>query len=325
MTDAPGPAPRRPSGLPILLLLAVGFGVVVAVLATPITSEPPPVASAPITGTLVPTILALLIVGWLFAALGVHILRVASEGRFRFPGRAFAAIIIILLLLLAFVGIAHILPGGSGTGNTTLPPGNTTGSGMSNPSRNGNGNNSLYPTTVGPLPGIDWLTWAVLGGIVLAISLGVLLAWFFWPSGRGLEGEESDRADAARLARLRAELESSLRKLEDDPNADPRAVIQALYHRLLLAAGPHLPLVEASTPREIAQTMEAELGAAPEHAELMTRLFEEARYSTHPMDRSSAERARTALRALLADLDAWIAARPARTMSSLLAHMRPEA
>jgi hypothetical protein len=325
MAAPSGPAPRRPSGLPIFLLLAVGFGAVVAVLATPITSEPPPIASTPITGTIVPTVLALVIVGWIVLTLVVHVVRVGVEGRFRFPARTLVAILVILLLLLVFVGISHLIPGGNGNGSTRVPGENSTGSGTTNPGTGARGNGTLPPSTTGPLSGVDWLTWALLGGIVLAVSITVVLAWFFWPGRRGPEYPEPGGADAARLARLRAALESSLQRLEDDPDADPREVILALYHRLLLAAGPYLPLVEASTPREIAGAMETRLGAAPEHAESMTRLFEEARYSTHRLDRASAERARVALRALLADLDAWIAARPPRSMGTFLSRAGEEA
>jgi hypothetical protein len=299
---APPPSPRA-LGLPLLLLVAVGVGVVAALLVDPITTEAAPVPSPPLTGSWVATAASVGVLVFLIGVIGLNVARVAVEGRMRLPTRTLIVILVVIGLLALFVLFSHLAPG-SGTpspgGNGT----NASGPGGYVPPPHGGG--SLAPPGSGPVPAASWLSWALLGAIVL---------WFYGSPGRAGRGTE-DGAGRERAARLRGELEQSLRALEDDPEADPRRVIQALYHRLLLATEPYVAQVEVSTPREIGAALEGEIGASPRHAEEMTRLFEEARYSSHPMDRRAADRARAALRGLLEDIDGYLGRRRPRPMSS---------
>jgi hypothetical protein len=311
------PASRPTLGLPLLLLVAVVLGVAAAILVNPITTGPPPSPTEPTTGAWVADVFAVGILLFFFGVIGFHIIRVLTEGRMRFPGRALSVLVVVLLLLGAFVLLSHLAPVHPIPGS---PQNRSSGNGSGAPPNTPGGpGNPLGPVSGGPISAASWLTWSVLGGIVLAVAIGLLLLWFYWP--RSLPPERNrGSADRARAARLRGDLERSLRALEEDPEADPRLVIRALYHRLLLSAAPHLGRWEVETPREIDRRLEAEFGISAEPARELTRLFEEAQYSTHPLDRAAAERARAALRALLADLDRYLAH---RAPADVIADLRP--
>ena len=80
---------------------------------------------------------------------------------------------------------------------------------------------------------------------------------------------------------MHRELEGSLRRLEQDPEADPREVIRALYHRLLLALRPRLGTLATYTVREVDAVIVSAFGVRAENAHELSALFEEARYSQH--------------------------------------------
>jgi hypothetical protein len=85
--------------------------------------------------------------------------------------------------------------------------------------------------------------------------------------------------------------------------ADAREVILALYATLLARLRPMVGGMDTSTPEEIRAVHLERLGARPEPARTLTRLFEEARYSAHPMGPESSRTAQEAVRAVLDDLD----------------------
>ena len=95
---------------------------------------------------------------------------------------------------------------------------------------------------------------------------------------------------------------------ELDEGRDPRRVIVRLYDRLLSRVSPLGVGVEFSTAEEIRANQLLPLGVRRPAADTLTRLFEEARYSTHPMDAAAAGLARDAIRAAEADLSRFEAA-----------------
>jgi hypothetical protein len=103
--------------------------------------------------------------------------------------------------------------------------------------------------------------------------------------------------------RVRNELEDPLRKLTEDPNADPREVMRALYQRLLLALRPRLGALAESTAREVERTIVGAFGVHEVNAHELNRLFEDARYSRHPVGRKDAAVARKALESAISNLD----------------------
>jgi len=60
--------------------------------------------------------------------------------------------------------------------------------------------------------------------------------------------------------------------------------------------------VDPETPEEIRSLHLVRLGISREASESLTRLFEEARYSTHPLGPEAAERATEVIRSAEADL-----------------------
>ena len=91
--------------------------------------------------------------------------------------------------------------------------------------------------------------------------------------------------------------------VELEEGGDPRSAILALYTEMLVHLRPRVGSVETATPEEIRATHLVRLGVRPEEAHILTRLFEEARYSTHPLGPATSAEAQGALRATLADLD----------------------
>ena len=82
----------------------------------------------------------------------------------------------------------------------------------------------------------------------------------------------------------------------------PRDAIVRLYGRLLGRVAPSVEELATSTAEEIRQTRFAALPVPAVRSEVITRLFEEARYSTHPIDQPVADRFVETLREVERDL-----------------------
>ncbi|HKS59968.1 MAG TPA: DUF4129 domain-containing protein, partial [Thermoplasmata archaeon] len=111
------------------------------------------------------------------------------------------------------------------------------------------------------------------------------------------------RAIAEALARLDWELVARLLAVPGAASdAEIRTRIVQLYSQLLQSVTPGLGNLSSRTAREIEDLGVSRLGLRRETSRELTRLFEEARYSTHPLGRSSLETARAALNRMLDDL-----------------------
>jgi hypothetical protein len=305
---------RLRRGVFAVLLLAVGLGVLAALLANPLNSTPGPNGPHPIFGVdengafeiQLAGIAAFLLIA---AYLGFLIYRRASAGRGIASFRLILAIAVYFALAIAFLVVAHLvaplLPVGHGG---TGPANNTTGTaptgGSPNASAPGNGTHG-GAFGGGPIPAVPAFTWVDFGLLGLAAILAV--GAYRYLVYRIETGPDEGHEELS--GRLRADLLDSLRRLEEDP--DPRAAIRGLYQRMLLTVQPRFRQIPESTPREIAEEIIDRFGVRPENARALTDLFEEARYSSHPLTAADVDRARRALSSVLQDLDAPLRRRPA--------------
>jgi len=85
---------------------------------------------------------------------------------------------------------------------------------------------------------------------------------------------------------------------------DPRAVIVLLYSQLMARLEPRVVIPTHRTPEEIRSAHLIPLGVRAEVAEHLTRLFEEACYSSHPMGAEALKLARESVQIAEYDLRA---------------------
>jgi hypothetical protein len=219
---------------------------------------------------------------------GVALYAVFAPRGNRFTGAA-PSILALFLVSLSFLLIVHLLVP---VQSITVPVNQTNTSG---PPLQLFPNASSKNETFGPLPVNDvpgWAAYALLGfvAVVALLLLAPLLR------ARGAEPPAAEEREAAAVRRT---LETALSALAREDPKEARQIVIALYARLLETLGPYLDNLASATPREIEIVAVSRFGIAPAPAAQLTRLFEEARYSTHPFTDLQAERARSALAAAL--------------------------
>jgi hypothetical protein len=216
-----------------------------------------------------------------------------------FPGRlamtAFVGILVAVLLLVLMQALAHSTALGAGG------PGNGTASGTS-PSNNSNastipGGGSFF--LLGP-SSPPWGLFVVVAVAAVVVSV-VLTSPYWWRAitRRGVPESPPPSPDAA--ARVRVALEDATEAL--DAGGDLRTVVLRLYGAILARVAPAVGDVDRATPEEIRAIHLVRLGIRPDAAEVLTRIFEEARYSSHPVSDEMVRRVTTALREAIEDLD----------------------
>lgn len=217
------------------------------------------------------------------------------------PSRFVVNFLVVLLILLLFFVVFRAFGGGGvaptgavGTGGnaTSAPPPSPNGS--TNGTAIGGGTPFLFPV----LPG--WVFFAAVAVVVVfAASVALPVAR---TALRTRRWERSRRRSGAETAgQVRLALEGAARQL--DLGNDPREVIVGLYGQFLGRLSPLVGWVDPETPEEIRTRHLRLLGIRPSAAETLTRLFEEARYSSHPLGPDHLARARAAIQAALEDLD----------------------
>ncbi|MGA8664143.1 MAG: hypothetical protein WB809_03625 [Thermoplasmata archaeon] len=288
--------PPTPSGLVLVLLLAaLAVGAAASIVAAARTANSPPLGgTTPIPEVYLSDDLVIIACIVLFLAIVVPIVYDRIRGGASVPGRVIVVTLVIVLAMVLFVVVARFAtaPGGpfaTGQGNTGIPGNNSTGTstnltGPSNPLLGNGGNISFLG---GHIPG--WVVFPVIA--VFAVLIAVVAV----PRARLYL---QDRA-VARLAQV-PEAESVRGALghaaqELAAGSDPRSVILRLYGQLLLRVGPLAGDIDRSTPEEIRSLHLVRVGIRPEAAEALTRLFEEARYSTHALGPEAAGRASRAI------------------------------
>ncbi len=281
--------------LVILVVAAVAFGVAAAFLVGPSPKLPhPPSVGGQLDISLplwAAALLALLpvVVGFV----GIF-LRGRAEGSVSLPGWIVACALVGMMVLLVFVLVSR---GGSSGGSlyyVVYSPGNNTTGNTTNHTGHG--------VPIGP-PGVGitipaWAVWIAVGGIVALVGA---VGWAIAASrpGRGIPRRPTA---AAADPETRAALAEAANELGQ--GGDPRTVVLRLYARLLARVGPMTGDLGPWTPEEIRVVRLAGIGLSGPSVEALTRLFEEARYSSHPMGPEAAARALRAIQRIEQEIDA---------------------
>jgi len=136
------------------------------------------------------------------------------------------------------------------------------------------------------LPG--WLPWTVLAILVVAIGAGVLLLL----NRRTPEGAEPPQRIASRAA-----VQAAIAAL--GAASDPREAVIAAYVAMQETLAAHgVARAASEAPREYLRRVLAASSATGREARTLTGLFEEARYSEHPISERVRRRALAALSSL---------------------------
>jgi len=295
------PAARVSWVLLAVLVAALATGAAASILVAASTAPPPPSGTASLI-YLPQWVITAVSVAMICFVVGSLVFWRLTSGPSSALSRMAVTILAVVLLGVLFVAGARLMGIGgevgfgsssppNGGSNSTYGSNNTTVTGALNGT---GGTITLFPS----LPG--WVPFVVLGIVVLlAIVVGV-------PQTRRYLAERRESAAVRRGAArgVPAGMRAALSRASADLNVggDPRTVILALYAAMLDELRPMADDLRTSTPEEIRATHLVRLGVRPEAARTLTRLFEEARYSTHPMGPSESARARDAVRATLEDL-----------------------
>ena len=154
------------------------------------------------------------------------------------------------------------------------------------------------PTSAGPNGGAaaftvpSWLPWSVVGILLVAIAAGAILLLRRWRPV--MAAPSAERA-------AHAAVQDAIRTL--DTPADPRAAVIAAYvsmQRTLAANG--VARSPAEAPREYLRRVLTANGATEHAARTLTDLFEEARFSRHPIPERARGLALAALSSMRAQL-----------------------
>jgi len=292
-------ADRASLVLVIVLVSAMAAGAAASILAGASTAAPS--SSGPGSELYLPLwvfvvgvfgLLAVILVAWV-------IVRLSSQSKGVSNRTLVNALLAILIISLFIVGLRVF-----GVGGPPPPTSSTTTNSTSNPSTGSSGSgNTTNLSGLGAynlFPSIPpWVPFVVLAFVVL-ILVAVAV-----PQTRRFLSERQERltpktGPAPEPPGVRAALTRASAEL--DLGADPRLVVLALYSEMLMHLQPMVGSVETNTPEEIRTAHLVRLGVRPEAAKTLTRLFEEARYSTHPMGPKESARAQEAVRATLEDL-----------------------
>jgi hypothetical protein len=268
-----------------------------------VSSTRPYASNAPVPYLIPPLALGLILISPLIVGLVAIIYRRLKEPT-SFPTQAIVVALILLALMTAFVVLneySHTTTTPQST-NPSPAPSPTPGPG-NNKTNNTNQSNTTNGTTGGTvlvnlrLPG--WVMYVVAAAIGLGILGVVVPAASAWLDRRGIRETGTSEREAKRVA-ASAALSRALSEL--DQGNDPRHVIERLYGRFLNRVEPLAGDVAPRTPEEIRADVLIPLGVRPTAAAALTRLFEEARYSTHRMNVAQATEVREAIGVAAADL-----------------------
>lgn len=292
-------ATRRPSRVSWVLLVAVvaafAVGAAASILVGAATAPAP--SSGPVSLIyLPPWLLTVADFGFLaFFGISFIVMRLQSGSKFG-SGQFAVRVLIVVLLAIIFLLVAHAF---SGTGVVSTNSSSQNATGTPPPSTGG----SHYINGTGGVdvwPGLPpWLPFVVLAGVALLVVVIVAPGVRGYLEERG--GGKSKAPASTDIAKVRSALARAVKDL--DEGHDPRDVILGLYAVMLARLQPMAVGIDVSTPEEIRAVQLERLGVRPGPARMLTRLFEEARYSQHPMGSESSQAAQDAVREVLADLD----------------------
>jgi uncharacterized protein DUF4129 len=280
----------------LVLVAPIVLGIAAALLAGPVA---PPgtktvVSSHPIDVSL--SLIADVVLGGLGVVIVVRVIRLIRGDVPAIPASQFLSVaLMVFLVAIVLIFALRFAGGASPTSKVTPPTHNGTGGvPVGNGSnRSGNLSNAL------PILGFQIPAWTVYVALA-AVAVGVGVALIPLMIARS---ETDPKPSAPNATPGLSALRDALADLERRGEDDPRRQIIAMYGRLLDRVGHGLVDLAILTPREIESACRRLLGIGPESAHVLTALFEEARYSQHPVGFDLVERARNALKQALADLD----------------------
>ena len=283
----------------VVLVSALAVGASASILVSATTAPPQPGSTSLVyLPSWVITALSVVLIGFV---LGTFVLWKLTAGPGSNLTRMAVTILMVVLLGTFFILGAKFLGAGNWVGPGGYTPPNGAGGPPGQNSTNLTGTVNGSGGTISLLPGVPgWVP------IVLLVIVVVLVVVVGVPSAQRYLAERHERA----VARHRFDslvprgMQDALSRASTDLDlgGDPRTVILTLYAAMLTELRPMADNLGTSTPEEIRATHLLRLGVRPEAARTLTRLFEEARYSTHPMGPSESARAREAVRATLDDL-----------------------
>lgn len=295
--------PRPSPLLLVLLLCALAVGAAVSLIASARTAGPPPPVG-PTSEYVLPTwVVSAAIIGFTLAIiLPVIYARLRSGGGSALTRPFVIGALALLLAGVVVVALLHLLGGGGGGFQTVSGRGGNDSTGSST---NASSNNSTLVTGPGgvlaplnlQLP--PWTLFALVAVVLVAVAIAGLP-----PLAEYLEDRRANRQYRERSSRISAHVQRALRQAARDLDAalDPRATILALYATLLSRIEPLTSDLDHSTAEEIRLLHLTRLGIRAPAAKDLTRVFEEARYSSHPLGHEQVVRATTAVRAAEEDL-----------------------
>ncbi|HYA10489.1 MAG TPA: DUF4129 domain-containing protein [Thermoplasmata archaeon] len=304
MPEGQGPSPF----VIVAIVVAVLVGVVAAVLVGTAPTPPAPRAGE-LSVTLPDQVWGLLFLSPLLVGLSMLVARRLLGENAKHPRRVLITVGVAALLAILFVAFStYGSTGNSGTvsvGSGLHPPVNN--STPTNGTPGSNGSQGSGATGLGPASSVGLPAWSLLltaAGLSAAVGLLAVpgaLALLVGRRRRGRRrGSDGDEATAADRQEARDAIAEAARAI--DRGDDPRATIVRLYMRLLVRFGPKLGEVGPLTPEEIRALVLDPLHVRRDASEALTRLFEEARYSAHPMGSEAAERCRVAFGTVESDL-----------------------
>lgn len=133
-----------------------------------------------------------------------------------------------------------------------------------------------------------WLPWTVVAIVLIAVGVGGLALWL---------RRERPVTEPAQSSAARAAVEAAIGAL--DHEADPRRGVIAAYRAMQRALGERgVVRLPSEAPREYLERALISTSATERDATTLTGLFEEARYSTHPIPERLREVALSALHSL---------------------------
>lgn len=149
---------------------------------------------------------------------------------------------------------------------------------------------------------LPWLGWGV-GLLGLAVALATLAIAVLLLFGDRLIGWWLARQTRQQRAEIAAAVDESLDDLDD--GADPRIAIINCYRRFEgVAARAEVRRAPWQTPEEFMRETLGRLALPVRAVERLTRLFEVARFSDHPLDALERDRARACLEEIRRSIDA---------------------
>lgn len=291
------PTSARPSFILLFVLAAaLAFGAAASLLIGAATS--PGVSPQSVSLVVIPNWLIgdslLAIIG---VVVGVLVYQRFTQGTLPVPGAITTRMVVVLLLAILLLAAYHLAWGTGPAPNGSV----TTGQNGTHIIVN-NTTTTHNSTATGGSPLFSIPSWPPWSGFVLIAVILLIIAVVAVP----LTGRRRGTPGVAKPPERRviAEVKGALARAAEelDRGQDPRAVILALYGTLLDRLEPQVDDLAVATPEEIRVQHLVRLGIRPEAAMVLTRLFEEARYSSHPITADAADTARRAVRDALADL-----------------------